>query len=69
MTWSWPWHRRRDLEKRVEALEQTNLRVLGILENISQIVGIPRESMELQTAIRELRGQLPADRGDQPYHW
>jgi Mrp family chromosome partitioning ATPase len=65
----WPWQRRRDLQERVESLEKMNIRILGMMENISQIVGIPRESMELQAEIRDLRGQLPVDRGDQPYHW
>ena len=65
----WPWKQRRALEKRVADQEQMNIRVLGMLENISQIMGIPGQSMELQTAIRDLRGQLPVDCEDQPYHW
>ena len=67
----WPWSKRKPcLEKRVAALEEMNVRVLGILENISQTMDISREAEEMQTAIRDLKGQIPVDRGDLPdYIW
>ena len=74
MTWpSWPWKRRgslADLEARVQQLEQANIRILGILEGIAQTMDISREAEEMQTAIRDLRGQLPDREGDlPPYIW
>ena len=70
---TWPWKRRgslADLEARIGALEEMNIRVLGILENISQTMDISREAEEMQTAIRDLKGQIPVDRGDLPdYIW
>ena len=70
---TWPWKRRgslADLEARIGALEQANIRILGILESIAQTMDISREAEELQTEIRDLRGSLPESReGDQPYHW
>jgi len=73
VTWpSWPWKRRgslADLEARIGALEQANIRILGILESIAQTMAITGRSTELEAEIQALRGQLPDREGDQPYHW
>jgi Mrp family chromosome partitioning ATPase len=65
---TWPW-KRRDLEERVQQLEQANIRILGILESVAQTMAITGRSTELEAEIQALRGQIPPDRGDQPYHW
>jgi len=66
----WPWHRRRDLENRIQQLEQANIRILGLMESVLRVMDGSREVEEMQAELQALRGQLPVDCGDLPdYIW
>ena len=66
----WPWKRGdRDLEERVEALEQQVRRLLTLMEMQGAATEKHHELLALETELQVLQGSLPADRGDQPYHW
>ena len=66
---TWPWKQRRDLEERVQHLEEMVPRLLGLLELQAGATEKHHELLALETELQVLQGSLPADRGDQPYHW
>ena len=69
---TWPWKQRRDLEEieaRVAALEEMVPRLLTLMEMQGAATEKHHELLALESEIQAIRGQLPVDRGDQPYHW
>jgi len=67
---TWPWKRGdRDLEKRVADLERMVPRLLTLMEMQGAATEKHHELLALESEIQALKGSLPADRGDQPYHW
>ena len=76
---TWPWKRRgslADLEARIGALEESTKalqeqvpRLLTLMEMQGAATEKHHELQALETELQVLQGSLPADRGDQPYHW
>jgi len=67
---TWPWKRGdRDLENRVADLERMVPRLLTLMEMQGAATEKRTELLALETELQVLQGSLPADRGDQPYHW